>query len=92
MKRIRPLVGDVRGKGLIIGIELVRNHETKNPAAEEAALIRDTCRKKGVLMGHGGVKGNVVRFQPPLVITKEEIDHAISVLNESIEEVEKNIT
>ena len=83
------LIGDVRGKGLMIGIELVRDRETKEPAAKEAASIRDACREKGVLIGHGGVKGNVLRLQPPLVISTEELDQVIQVLSESLEESER---
>ncbi len=90
MKGSRLLVGDVRGKGLMIGIELVRDHETKQPAAEETVMVRDACRKKGVLVGHGGARGNVVRFQPPLIMSKEEIDSALSVLSESLAEVEND--
>jgi len=89
MKEDSRLIGDVRGKGLMIGIELVHDRETKEPAAKEAASIRDACREKGVLIGHGGVKGNVLRLQPPLMISTEELDQVIQVLSESIEEAER---
>lgn len=89
MKKGSRLIGDVRGKGLMIGIELVRDPETKEPASQEAASIRDACRKRGVLVGHGGVRGNVVRLQPPLVISTEELDQAIRAFGESLEEAEK---
>ncbi len=89
MKRSTPLIGEVRGRGLMIGIELVRNRDTKEPAAEEAASIRDACRKRRVLVGHGGVKGNVVRLQPPLVTSTEQLDQAIAVLSESLEGAER---
>jgi 4-aminobutyrate aminotransferase len=81
------LIGEVRGKGLMIGLELVTNKETKHPAQMEAAKIRDLCRDKGVLVGHGGVKGNVVRIQPPLVITREQLDKVIDVLDQSLSQV-----
>lgn len=51
-------------------------------------MVRDACRKEGVLLSQGGAVGNVVRFQPPMIMNKEEIDHAISVLSESLAEVE----
>src|SRR6185369_12203397 len=66
------LIGDVRGLGLMIGVELVRDRKTKEPADKEAKAIRAALREKGVLVGVGGAYGNVVRFQPPLSITAEE--------------------
>src|SRR5262249_15098602 len=71
-----PLIGDVRGKGLMIGLELVRDRQTKEPAAREAKAVRANLRERGVLVGVGGVFGNVVRVQPPLSITAEECDRA----------------
>lgn len=93
MKRLNQLtekydlIGEVRGKGLMIGVELVTNRESKAPGPEEAARIRNLCREKGVLVGHGGVKGNVVRIQPPLVISREQLDKVVDALEESISEV-----
>lgn len=93
MKRLNELaknhelIGDVRGKGLMIGVELVTKRGTKVPAQMEAAKVRDLCREKGVLVGHGGVKGNVVRIQPPLVITREQLDKVIDVLGQSLSEI-----
>jgi 4-aminobutyrate aminotransferase-like enzyme len=92
LKKTSRLVGEVRGKGLMIGIEFVRNQETKEPASEEATSIRDECRKKGVLIGHGGVKGNVLRLQPPLVISRDELDQMIRILSEALEETERKRT
>jgi 4-aminobutyrate aminotransferase-like enzyme len=82
MKKLRdlqkqnPLIGEVRGLGLMIGVELVRD-EKLTPANTEAEAIRDALLRQGVLVGVGGVYGNVVRFQPPLIITKDQIDHAL---------------
>ena len=95
MKRLNELahkhdiIGEVRGKGLMIGVELVKDQRTKTPASQEAGKIRDICREKGVLIGHGGVKSNVVRIQPPLVISREQIDTVIDVLDQSLKEVGK---
>jgi len=83
MKEDYNIIGEVRGKGLIIGVELVRDQKTKTPAAEETVKIRDQCREKGVLIGHGGVKGNVIRIQPPLVINKQQMDKVLSTLDQS---------
>jgi 4-aminobutyrate aminotransferase-like enzyme len=77
------LVGDVRGKGLIIGIELIKD-KNKTPAPEEARQIRKLCREAGVLIGLGGVFGNVLRLQPPLVLTAEESQRVLDVLEKSL--------
>jgi 4-aminobutyrate aminotransferase/(S)-3-amino-2-methylpropionate transaminase len=66
------LLGDVRGRGLMIGLELVRDRVTKEPAPQEAKSVRSALRERGILVGIGGVLGNVVRVQPPLSITAEE--------------------
>ena len=78
-----PRVGDVRGKGLMIGIELVKDRQ-KTPAAKEASQVRAACRERGVLIGLGGVYGNVLRLQPPLVLTAAEADEACEVLEKAI--------
>jgi 4-aminobutyrate aminotransferase-like enzyme len=80
-----PLIGDVRGQGLMIGIELVRDRATKEPAPTEAAQVRALCREAGVLIGVGGQFGNVLRLQPPLVITQEQLAHAIQVVAEALD-------
>jgi len=76
------LLGDVRGKGLMIGIELVKD-KNKTPASEEARQIRRLCREAGILIGLGGVFGNVLRLQPPLVLTAEESQRVLAVLEKS---------
>ncbi|MBS7656092.1 aspartate aminotransferase family protein [Candidatus Bathyarchaeota archaeon] len=86
MREKYKIIGDIRGKGLMIGIELVKNRGKKTPALEETGKIRDLCRKKGLLIGSGGVKGCTLRIQPPLVIKKEQIDKALNILEESIKE------
>lgn len=87
LKEEYSIIGDVRGKGLMIGVELVRNREKKIPAKEETVRIRDIAREKGLLIGSGGVKGCVLRIQPPLVIEKEQIDKALQIIEEAIEQV-----
>ena len=81
-----PLIGEVRGLGLMIGIELVKD-EKHTPAAAEADAIRETMLRRGILIGVGGSYGNVVRFQPPLVISRQQIDEALSVFAESLQEL-----
>ena len=81
-----PLIGDVRGLGLMIGIELVKDAEL-TPAVAEAERIRESCLKQGVLVGVGGAFGNVVRIQPPLVITTEQLDSAVRALEKAFAEL-----
>lgn len=80
------LVGDVRGKGLMIGIELVKDAD-KTPAAEEAKKVRQLCLDSGVLVGVGGALANVVRLQPPLVISGDQLNQAADVLEKALTEV-----
>jgi 4-aminobutyrate aminotransferase len=84
MAQRHTIIGDVRGLGLMIGVELVRDPETKEPAPEEAAAVRRFCRSRGVLVGVGGQDGNVVRIQPPLVIKQEQLAHALDVLDQAL--------
>ncbi|GLV56585.1 acetylornithine aminotransferase [Dictyobacter sp. S3.2.2.5] len=80
-----PLIGDVRGQGLMLGIELVKDRQTKEPAAAEAARMRALCRESGLLIGVGGQFGNVLRLQPPLVITREQLSHALQIIEHALE-------
>jgi 4-aminobutyrate aminotransferase len=81
------LIGDVRGKGLMIGIELVKDLQTKEKAIEERGRIIRACFEKGLLLLGAGE--NVIRFSPPLIITKKEADTALTILEEVLQKVEK---
>jgi 4-aminobutyrate aminotransferase len=85
-----PLIGDVRGKGLMIGIELVKDPGTKEKAIEERSKIIQACFEKGLLIL--GCGENVVRLIPPLIITKSEVDVALTILEEVLKEVEASST
>lgn len=76
-------MGEVRGRGLMIGVELVRD-EAKTPAQKEAATAKLEMRKHGFIIGVGGIHRNVLRIQPPLIITAEEVVAAASALERSI--------
>ena len=81
-----PVIGDVRGKGLMIGIELVKD-EKRTPGAAEADAMKDALLRHGILIGVGGTYGNVMRFQPPLVITRQQVDRAVEAFAAALREV-----
>lgn len=81
------IIGDLRGKGLMIGVELVRDREKKTPAQEEAEKIKTKMLEKGVLIGVGGVKKSTIRIQPCLTITKEQMDRALDALEEVTQDI-----
>jgi 4-aminobutyrate aminotransferase/(S)-3-amino-2-methylpropionate transaminase len=86
LQKQNPLIGDVRGLGLMIGVELVKDQK-KTPATAEADAIRESLFRNGVLVGVGGVYGNVIRFQPPLVISRAQIDRALEAFAACLHEV-----
>lgn len=89
MKERHPLIGDVRGIGSMMGIEIVRDRATKEPGSEEGARIVTRAMEKGVMItNYGGTYHNVIKMSPPLVITDEQIEVALDLLDESIGEVE----
>lgn len=83
------LIGEVRGKGLMVGMELVRDKQ-KTPANTEGNKITDFCRENGLLPGLGGIYGNVLRIQPPLVITEEELLEVVKILDSAFEHIENH--
>ena len=85
LARSHKLVGDVRGLGLMLGVELVRDRGTKEPAKQETLAILEAAREMGVLLGKGGLDGNVLRIKPPMCITAADADFAIDVLDRALE-------
>ncbi|MBM3726405.1 MAG: aspartate aminotransferase family protein [Acidobacteria bacterium] len=77
------LIGDVRGMGLLQAVELVRDRKTKEPATAEAARVMDAARREGLLMGKGGMAGNVLRFAPPMNVSKADVDQFALALDAS---------
>jgi 4-aminobutyrate aminotransferase-like enzyme/Ser/Thr protein kinase RdoA (MazF antagonist) len=82
----QPLIGDVRGLGLFLGVELVRDRETREPAAREAALVLEGARRRGVLLATEGPHHNVLKMKPPIALRDEHCDLALSVLTETLAE------
>ena len=86
------LIGEVRGVGMMVGVEFVRDRATREPATEEGARVVDGLLQRGVIAtNYGGSYHNVLKMSPPLVITKEQLDCAIEALNESLSSVEAGL-
>jgi 4-aminobutyrate aminotransferase len=78
------VIGEVRGKGLLLGMELVKDRETKEPAADVAAQVMEGTKERGLLVGKGGLYGNVLRMAPPLSITEEDAARAIETIDAAL--------
>jgi len=84
LQRRHKLIGDVRGQGLMVGVELVRDRGTKEPAREEALAVMEHARELGVLLGKGGLDGNTLRIKPPMCVTAADVEFALEVLDRAI--------
>jgi 4-aminobutyrate aminotransferase len=81
------LIGEVRGMGMMQALELVKDRQTKEPAAQEANQVLERTRDNGLLVGKGGLYGNVIRMAPPMNISKADVDEGIRLLDKSFSEV-----
>jgi 4-aminobutyrate aminotransferase len=86
-----PLIGDVRGKGLMQGMEFVLDRKTKEPAPAAVAQLFEETRARGLLVGKGGLYGNVVRIAPPLTATAAQIDEALAILDHALAAVHETL-
>lgn len=84
----RALIGEVRGMGLMLGVELVRDRVSKEPANTEAARVLELCKERGLIIGKGGLLGNTLRIKPPMCLTKTDADFLVDCLDEVLEIVE----
>lgn len=82
-----PMIGQVRGKGLMQGVELVKNQHSKEPAVEEVGFLFEQTRRRGLLIGKGGLYSNVLRIAPPLIATKDHVDEALEILDHALAQV-----
>ncbi|HMX27171.1 MAG TPA: aminotransferase class III-fold pyridoxal phosphate-dependent enzyme [Blastocatellia bacterium] len=82
-----PLVGDVRGSGLFLGVELVRDRVTLEPAAEEASFVANRMRDRGILLGTDGPFHNVVKIRPPMPFDENNADALVAALAEALLEI-----
>jgi len=85
------IVGEARGKGLMLGVELVKDKATKKPAPDLARKVRTFCHSRGLLIEIGGHYSNVARFLPPLVLTEELAKKGIEIFADAIKEAEKSL-
>jgi 4-aminobutyrate aminotransferase-like enzyme len=78
------IIGEVRGKGLMLGVELVKDRDSKEPASKELLEVQKLCEERGLLVGKGAQAGNVIRIKPPLCITSDDASFILEVLDESL--------
>jgi len=84
LKSRHDIVGDVRGMGLMLGMEIVTDQASKEPNAAATGVILEELRERGVLVGKGGLYGNVLRIKPPMCVTKEDADYTVWALDEAL--------
>src|SRR5207249_173421 len=83
------VVGEVRGKGLMVGVELVADKESKAPNQEAAGIVMESAKEQGLLIGKGGLYGNVLGLPPPLSITEDDVARAIETLEVAFGEAQQ---
>ena len=81
LKAKHKIIGDVRGKGLLLGVEMVKDRATKEPAKAECAAVLERAREMGLLLGKGGLWGQTIRFAPPMCITQADSDFIVEVFD-----------
>ena len=85
------LIGEARGKGLMIGVEVVKDKRTREPAPQACTAIRRLCAERGLIVGAGGWYRNVIRIQPPLVITTDHVSQALEVFEGAVKAVSATV-
>jgi 4-aminobutyrate aminotransferase len=85
-----PLIGDVRGRGLMVGVELVRDRKTKERAADERNAVVNACFARGLLLLGAGK--NAIRFSPPLVLTRSQAETAVGIFDQALSDVESGFS
>ncbi len=85
LQQKHSLIGEVRGLGLMLGVELVKDRQTKEPASTECAEVFEQAKNRSLLLGKGGLFGNVLRIKPPMCITKADVDFMVDCIDECID-------
>ena len=90
MEEKHPLIGEIRGKGVFLGVELVKDRKTKEPAVEEAVMTAEKALQKGLIinLNYRAGYGNVLKMKPPLTMEEDLIDKGMDILDETLGEVE----
>jgi 4-aminobutyrate aminotransferase-like enzyme len=83
-----PIVGEVRGKGLMVGVELVADRDSKKPDAAAAGRVMEHCRERGLLVGKGGLYANTLRLAPPLTVTEADVGQAVETIRAAVRAAE----
>jgi 4-aminobutyrate aminotransferase-like enzyme len=91
LQQKHSVIGDVRGMGLMQALELVKDRDTREPAAVETGAFMEECRRRGLLIGKGGLYGNVIRMSPPLNIAKSDVDEAIRMIDEAFTAIQQQV-
>jgi 4-aminobutyrate aminotransferase-like enzyme len=94
LMRKYEIVGDVRGIGLMLGLEIVSDKESKTSSPHHASAISGYCRDNGLLLGHrptGAVSGNIIRILPPLILARAEADQALTILEAAIQHAQHTV-
>ena len=86
-----PLIGDVRGRGLMIGVELVKDKKTKESLPRRRSSCMERLRERGLLVGKGGLGGNVIRVTPPMCISEGDAREIVRILGESVRAMEAKL-
>ena len=87
LKQKHNVIGDVRGKGLMLGIELVKDRKSKEPAREECAQVLELSKEMGLLLGKGGLWGQTIRFSPPMCLHEQDADFLLEVLDQALDQL-----
>ena len=82
LQKHHPIIGDVRGAGLFIGVEFVKDHETLEPATHKAAQIIEEMKNRGILLSTDGPYDNVIKIKPPIVFNEDNADRVVDTLDD----------
>jgi 4-aminobutyrate aminotransferase-like enzyme len=89
LTRDHKIVGEHRGKGLMRGLEIVKDKKSKEVAPQHVQRAMELCKDRGLLIGRGGMAANTIRIKPPFCITKSDTDFIVKTLDEAFTMIEK---
>ncbi|MBI1369868.1 MAG: aminotransferase class III-fold pyridoxal phosphate-dependent enzyme [Planctomycetes bacterium] len=86
------IIGEVRGLGLMLGMELVKDRKSREPAKAEAAELMEMAKHRGLILGKGGLFGNTMRIKPPMCITRDDAEFLLAVVDECLDEIQAKMS